>query len=147
MLISRQNNWNCFSVPPRKNFTNFCLTFMVTTFFLPQCTRSKKFFGALTPSKASLRTKLPSIISQKRLRIVWKGLRDRLGTVDSSTSTVEITNDYAAHFYDMYINKHDGKHMTGDPMKILLLNLPFLLRDVAPRAHLVEPEVRHVYHA
>jgi hypothetical protein len=56
--------------------------------------------------------------------------------VDASTSTVEITNDYAAHFHDMYINKHDGKHMTGDRMKILLLNLPFLLRD------LVAPEVR-----
>ena len=37
----------------------------------------------------------------------------------------------------MYINEHDGKHMTGDRMKILLLNLPFLLRD------LVAPEVRH----
>jgi hypothetical protein len=69
------------------------------------------------------------------LRGVWKRLRDRLASVDSSTSTVEITNDYAAHFYDMYINNHDGKHMTGDRMKILLLNLPFLLRD------LVAPEV------
>ena len=57
--------------------------------------------------------------------------------MDSSTSTIEITNDDAAHFYDMYINEHDGKHMTGDHMKILLLNLPFLLRD------LVAPEVRH----
>jgi hypothetical protein len=56
--------------------------------------------------------------------------------VDSSTSTIEITNDYAAHFYDMYINKHDGKHMTGYRMKIHLLNLPVLLRD------LVSPEVR-----
>jgi hypothetical protein len=70
------------------------------------------------------------------LKVVWKRLRDRLASVDASTSTVEITNDYAAHFYDMYINKHDGKHMTGDRMKILLLNLPFLLRD------LVAPEVR-----
>jgi hypothetical protein len=59
-----------------------------------------------------------------------------LASVDSSTSTIEITDDYAAHFYDMYINNHDGKHMTGDRMKILLLNLPFLLRD------LVAPEVR-----
>ena len=66
------------------------------------------------------------VISKKRLKEVWKRLRDRLASVDSSTSTVEITNDYAAHFYDMYINKHDGKHMTGDRMKILLLNLPFL---------------------
>jgi hypothetical protein len=70
------------------------------------------------------------------LKVVWKRLRDCLASVDSSTSTFEITNDYAAHFYDMYINKHDGKHMTGDRMKILLLNLPFLLRD------LVAPEVR-----
>jgi hypothetical protein len=36
----------------------------------------------------------------------------------------------------MYLNNHDGKHMTGDRMKILLLNLPFLLRG------LVAPEVR-----
>ena len=77
------------------------------------------------------------IISKKMLRGVWKRLRDRLASVDSSTSTIEITNDYAAHFYDMYINNHDGKHMTGDRMKILLLNLPFLLRD------LVAPEVSY----
>jgi hypothetical protein len=75
------------------------------------------------------------VVSKKRLKVVWKRLRDRLASVDSSTSTVEITNDYAAHFYDMFINKHDGKHMTGDRMKILLLNLPFLLRD------LLAPEV------
>jgi hypothetical protein len=76
------------------------------------------------------------IISKKMLRGVWKRLRDRLASVDSSTSTIEITNDYAAHFYNMYINNHEGKHMTGDRMKILLLSLPFLLRD------LVAPEVR-----
>ncbi len=69
------------------------------------------------------------VISNKRLKVVWKRLYDQLASVDSSTSTVEITNDYAAHFYDMYIKKHYGKHMTGDRMKILLLNLPFLLRN------------------
>ena len=53
------------------------------------------------------------IISKNMLKVVWKRLRDRLASVDSSTSTVEITNDYAVHFYDMYINKHDGKHMTA----------------------------------
>ena len=77
-------------------------------------------------------------ISKKQLKRVWKRLRDRLASVDPSTSTIEITDDYAAHFYDMCINEHDGKHMTGDSMKILLLNLPFLLRD------LVAPEVRHI---
>jgi hypothetical protein len=64
--------------------------------------------------------------------------------VDSSTSTIEITNDYAAHFYDMYINNHEGKHVTGDRMKILFLNLPFLLRDlVAPKVRFdVFPDIR-----
>jgi hypothetical protein len=78
------------------------------------------------------------IVLQKMLRMVVKRLRDRLASVDSSTSTVEITNDYAAHFFDMYVNNHDGKHMTGDHMKILLLNLPFLLQD------LIEPAVRYI---
>ena len=76
------------------------------------------------------------IISKKMLKGFWKRLQDRLASLDSSTSTIEMTDDYAAHFYDMYINNHDRKHMTGDRMKILLLNLPFLLRD------LVAPEVR-----
>jgi hypothetical protein len=52
----------------------------------------------------------------------------------SSTSTIEVSTEYAAHFFDMHIKKHDGKHMTGDRMKILMLNSPFLLRD------LLEPE-------
>ncbi len=80
------------------------------------------------------------IVSKKMLRTFWKRPRDRLASVDSTTSSVEIPNDYAAHFFDMYVNHHDGKHMTGDSMKILLLNLPFLLRD------LIEPEVRYIRH-
>jgi hypothetical protein len=74
------------------------------------------------------------IISKIRLKNVYARLRNRLSSVESSTSTIEISTDYAAHFYDMYIKKHDGKHMTGNRMKILILNLPFLLRD------LLEPE-------
>ena len=42
---------------------------------------------------------------------------------------------YATHFTDMYVDKHTGKHMTGDRVRILLLTLPFLLRD------LIAPEV------
>jgi hypothetical protein len=77
------------------------------------------------------------IVSKKMLRTVRKKMRDRLASVDSRFSTVERTNDYAAHFFDMYVNNHDGKHMTGDHTEILLLNLPFPLRD------LIEPEVRY----
>ena len=32
---------------------------------------------------------------------------------------VQITEDYAAHFYYMYINKHEGKHLTGDQIQML----------------------------
>ena len=78
------------------------------------------------------------IISKQRLKTVFARLRNRLSSLDSSTSTIEVSSDYASHFYDMYIKQHDGKHMTSDRMKILLLNLPFLLRD------LLRPEVRSI---
>ena len=75
------------------------------------------------------------VISNDRLAAVWARLRDRLASVDSSSSMVQVTQDYAAHFYDMYINKHEGKHLTGDRVRILLLTIPFVLRD------LIAPEV------
>ena len=52
---------------------------------------------------------------------------------------LEVTPDYAAHFFDTSVKNHDGKHMTRDRNKILFLNLPFLLRD------LVLPEVLFAY--
>ncbi len=58
--------------------------------------------------------------------------------LDSSTSTIEVSTKYDSHFYNMDIRQHDGKHMTGDRMKILMLNLPFLTRD------LLRPEVRNI---
>ena len=47
-----------------------------------------------------------------------------------------MTSEYAAHFYDMYVEGHTGKHLTGDRIRILLLNLPFVFRD------LIAPEVK-----
>ena len=70
------------------------------------------------------------IISKQRLRPVFARLRNRLASLDSSTSTIVVTPEYASHFYDMYVKNHNGKHMTGDRMKILMLNLPLLLRDL-----------------
>jgi len=43
--------------------------------------------------------------------------------------------DYATHFCDMYVDKQKGKHLSGERVRILLLALPFLLRD------LIAPEV------
>ncbi len=42
---------------------------------------------------------------------VWARLRDCLA--DFSTSMIEVTPDYAARFYDLYVKNHDGKHVTG----------------------------------
>ena len=51
---------------------------------------------------------------------------------------VEVTTAYATHFIDTYVDKHTGKHLTGDRMRILLLTLPFLLRDlIAPEVLLI----------
>ena len=63
---------------------------------------------------------IPSyVISNDMLAGVWARLRDRLASVDSSSSMIQITQDYAAHFYAMYIDKHEGKHLTGDRIRIL----------------------------
>ena len=75
------------------------------------------------------------LVTNDMLGNVWIRLRDRLSSLDSSTSLIEVTTDYAAHFYDMYVEGHTGKHLTGDRIRILLLNLPFLFRD------LIAPEV------
>ena len=59
-------------------------------------------------------------------------LRDRWSALDSSSSRVGVgvTVDYAAHFYDMYVEKHKGKPLSGERVRTLLLTLPFLLRDL-----------------
>jgi hypothetical protein len=75
------------------------------------------------------------LVSDAKMRGVWARLRDRLSSLDSSSTMVEVTPAYATHFIDMYVDKHTGKHMTGDRVRILLLTLPFLLRG------LIAPEV------
>ena len=62
-------------------------------------------------------------------------LLDHLSSVDASSSMVLTAQDSATQFYNMYIDKHTGKHLTGDRVRILLHLLPFLLRD------LIAPEV------
>lgn len=78
------------------------------------------------------------VISSATMAAVWKRLRDRLSSVRASDAMVEVTADYAAHFYSMYIDKHAGRHLTGDRIRILTLTLPFLLRD------LIAPEVIYI---
>ena len=75
------------------------------------------------------------LVTNEMLEDVWVRLRDRLSSLDSSTSLLQVTSEYAAHFYDMYVEGHTGKHLTGDRIRVLLLNLPFVFRD------LIAPEV------
>ena len=91
--------------------------------------------SSATKSIGSVRKKLYRDTDEKMIAGVWARLRDRLASIGSSTSMVEVSSDYAAHFHDMFVKNHDRKHMTGDRIKILLLNLPFMLRD------LIAPEV------
>ena len=48
---------------------------------------------------------------------------------------ITISPEYAGHFYDLYINGKENAKLTGDRMKLLMLTLPFMVRD------LIAPEV------
>ena len=69
---------------------------------------------------------------------MWKRLADRFATVVADTSMITLSPEYAAHFHDIYIDGKECAKMTGDLMKMLMLTLPFLVRD------LIEPEVSYV---
>lgn len=75
------------------------------------------------------------LINNGRLKTVWTRLADRLSTVVSDTSMMTISSAYSAHFSDMYINGKENAKLTGDRMKMLMLSLPFMVRD------LIAPEV------
>ncbi len=48
---------------------------------------------------------------------------------------ITMSTAYAAHFHDIYIDGKEYAKMTGDWMKMLMLTLPFMVRD------LIAPEV------
>ena len=75
------------------------------------------------------------LVTNARLEAVWKRLADRLSTVVADTSMITMSTAYASHFHDVYIDGKENAKMTGDRMKMLMLTLPFLVRD------LIAPEV------
>ena len=70
------------------------------------------------------------LVPDAMLRRIWTRLRDQLSLLDFASSIVKVTTAYATHFMDIYVDKHTGKHMTGNRVRILLPTLPFLLRDL-----------------
>ena len=53
----------------------------------------------------------------------------------ADTSMITLSTEYSVHFHDLYIDGKENAKMTGDRMKMLMLTLPFMVRD------LIAPEV------
>ncbi len=68
-----------------------------------------------------LSSKGKPLITRARLETVWTRLADRLATVVADTSMITISQEYAGHFYDLYINGKENAKLTGDRMKMLML--------------------------
>jgi hypothetical protein len=79
------------------------------------------------------------LVTVARLEAVWKRLADRFAAVVADTSMITLSPEYAAHFHDIYIDGKEHAKMTGDRMKMLMLTLPFVVRD------LITPEVHHIH--
>ena len=76
------------------------------------------------------------LVTTARLEAVWKRLSDRFASVVADTSMITLTTAYAAHFHYIYIDCKENAKMTGDRMKMLMLTLPFMVRDlIAPEVH------------
>jgi hypothetical protein len=70
------------------------------------------------------------LVTTARLEAVWKRLSDQLASVVADTSMITLITAYSAHFHDIYIDSKENAKMTGDRMKMLMLTLPFMVRDL-----------------
>jgi hypothetical protein len=43
---------------------------------------------------------------------------------------ITLSTAYAAHFHDIYVDGKENAKMTGDRMKMLMLTLPVMVRDL-----------------
>lgn len=79
------------------------------------------------------------LVTTARMDAVWKRLSDRFATVVADTSMLTMSTEYAVHFHDIFIDGKEHAKMTGDRMKMLMLTLPHMVRD------LIAPEVTSMY--
>jgi hypothetical protein len=78
---------------------------------------------------------------------VWKRLSDRFSTDVADTSLITMSTAYAAHFHGIYIDGKENAKMTGDRMKMSMLTLPFILRDlIAPGVKLINSAINNTKH-
>jgi hypothetical protein len=70
------------------------------------------------------------LVTTARIKEVWKRWADCFATMVVETSMILLSTVYAAYFHDIYIDSKENSKMTGDSMKMLLLTLPFMVRDL-----------------
>jgi hypothetical protein len=59
---------------------------------------------------------------------------------------ITLSTAYATHFHDIYIDGKENAKMTGDRMKMLMLTLPFMVRDlIAPEVYTQYTKYNHVH--
>ena len=75
------------------------------------------------------------LVSDADIERVMKRLTKRLEGVTADTSLITMTSKFSSHFYDVYHRQLENSKLTGDRVKVLMLALPSLLRD------LITPEV------
>jgi hypothetical protein len=55
----------------------------------------------------------------------------------ADTSMVTMTPEFSGHFYDLLEHGKENAKLTGDCMKLLMLTLPFMARDMmAPEVYI-----------
>jgi hypothetical protein len=79
------------------------------------------------------------LVTNARLEAVWKRLSDRFANVVADPSMISLCTAFSAHCHDIFIDGKENAKMNGDLtcdlMKMLMLTLPFMARD------LIAPEV------
>ena len=71
------------------------------------------------------------LLNDVRMNAFWDRLRTRLASVRANECTFTISADLAAHVLSILLDKDSSRTLTGDRTKLVLLVLPFLIRDLA----------------
>ena len=71
------------------------------------------------------------LLNDVRMNAILDRLRTRLASVRANECTFTISSDLAAHVLSILLDKDSSRTLTGDRTKLVLLVLPFLIRDLA----------------
>ena len=64
-------------------------------------------------------------------------LQDRLASIGSSTSMVEVSSDYAAHFHDMFVKNHDVVYYVVYDIVYDIVGIPYHVWKAANQQDIV----------